>query len=187
MIKHYLCLITAAACLQAAAAQGREPGKPKFYSINSVGWIKGSAEPAFQWQTVNGIQVRHFFFGLGLGIDRYRYTGIPVFADGRYYTGKRSRGFFLYEDAGLHYVTEKTAGFWIKPAYTPGFYNDAGIGYKLALGRQTALLFSAGWSYKRVTQTQTQQVCPFVGPCYTEVNKYQYNFNRQLFKLGFGF
>ncbi len=185
MMKYSLSALVLVICLQAANGQASRKGI--FYSINSGGWIKGASESAFQWQTVNGFQKNNFFVGLGVGIDRYRFTSVPVFADGRIYTGHSPRGFFLYEDAGLNYVVGKDRSTNPELNYSPGFYNDAGIGYKIIFSGRTGLLLSAGWSYKRVKQSQSVQMCPIEGPCQLPTEIYKYDFTRLIIKLGLGF
>jgi hypothetical protein len=186
MLKYSLPVFALLVCLQVVNAQAGASRKGMFYSINSGGWIKGASESAFQWQTVNGFQKNNFFVGLGVGLDRYRFTGIPVFADGRIYTGRSPQGFFLYEDAGLHYVVGKDRSAHPELSYSPGFYNDAGIGYKIIVGGRTGLLLSGGWSYKRVKQSQSVQMCPVEGPCQLPVEIYKYDFSRLIIKLGLG-
>jgi hypothetical protein len=170
-----------------AGAQAPAKDKWRFYSVDVIGRIKGEYESVFLFQTVNGFQKKNLFLGIGAGLDGYRYTSFPVFADARIYAGHRPSAFFLYADAGVNFVVDDDKRLLNGGHFPPCFYNDDGIGYKIALGRHSGLLLSAGWTYKRVTLAQKSQVCPLAGPCYDYLEKYRYDLSRLIFKLGFVF
>ena len=137
-----------------------DTGPWKFHSINTVGLLVGQIGSAFQVQTVNGLQHKSWFAGVGLGLDFYRFRGIPLFLDLRKEFGSSANKFFLYGDAGAHFnwMTENQKN---NNLYTAdgnvynGFYSDAGIGYSIRLDNKTSWLLSAGYSYKTINETHT--------------------------------
>lgn len=74
--------------------------KPKFASQQLVGLLEGEGGSAFQIQTINGVQLKKWFMGLGTGIDWYEYRSIPVFLSLNYDLKMSNRRFFLSADAG---------------------------------------------------------------------------------------
>ena len=171
----------------AAKAQDKTPSKWRFHSINTVGWITGKTEPVVQLQTINGFRKDHLFLGLGVGTDHYKYSGVAAFADTRYYLGKRPSGFFAYGDGGIHFPTVTDKSLFSNIRYLKGFYSDLGAGYAVGCGKRSAIEFSAGWTYKRVTQRLSYWVHPTNAPDYEYVDKYMYNLTRIVFKAGFRF
>jgi hypothetical protein len=159
-------------------------GKWRFVSINQAGLLQGENGSAFLLQTINGFEKKHFFAGIGTGLDFYRFTSIPLFADVRKYFGNK-RQFFIYADGGFNFTWEKKDG---NPNYTSkwkaGFYGDGGIGCLIRAANGTGILISTGYSYKRVTDIQQQNYCPSSsGPC-NIVDNYIYDFNRLAIKIG---
>ena len=170
-----------------AFAQEKKPSKWVFYSFNTGGWIKGKTGSSFQLQSVNGFRKDHLFLGLGAGTDPYRVAGIPVFADARFFVGKRPSAFFVYADEGIHYPVKKENNPFYTIRYLRGFYSDMGIGYAFAYGKRSAVVLQAGYTYKRVTQRQSYWVHMVGSPDYEQVDRYVNDFNRLVFKLGFRF
>jgi len=170
-------------------------GAWKFHSINQVGMLQGEAGLAWQIQTVNGVQYRSWFIGIGLGLEDYRFRGIPVFADLRKEFGSGKNKFFLYGDAGIHLQSVKYSEkyhYSIYDHFTNGLYLDAGLGYKWRIFGHNALLLSAGYSYKSICEALAY-------PSFTyypillgmqqvnNIQKNQYSLNRLSFKLGWEF
>jgi hypothetical protein len=94
--------------------------------------------------------------GIGTGIDYYFLRGVPVFADVRR-TFTKSGALYSYFNFGLHlpWVKEVETD-WFKNAYKTGLYYDLGAGWQIRTGRRTAVVFSAGYSGKTVSETQTR-------------------------------
>ncbi len=165
--------------------QERGAGKWRFRSINQAGILQGESKSAFLLQTVNGFQKNNFFAGIGTGLDFYRFTSIPLFADVRKYVGN-NRQFFIYAEGGLNFTWEKKEkNLSYTSKWKNGFYGDAGVGCLLRITNGTGFLISAGYSYKRVTDIQTQTGCPpgGWGPC-NQIDNYIYDFNRLAIKIG---
>lgn len=76
----------------------------QFHSINNVGLLEGQTGSAFQLQSINGMQYKSWYAGIGLGLDFYRYRTIPLFLDIRKEFGSGSNKFFAYADGGVNFV-----------------------------------------------------------------------------------
>ena len=53
--------------------------KPKFQSQNFIGVLGGEKDASFQIQTINGVQYRTWFSGIGTGLDFYFQRSVPLF------------------------------------------------------------------------------------------------------------
>jgi len=190
MIRLILIIIVAFLFLQKTDAQQLSvSSKWKFHSLNQVGLLQGDSKGAFHLQSVNGFEKNNWFAGIGTGLDYYRYTSIPLFAEVIKYFGKPGNQFFVFGDAGTHFVWQKTDNsVYSTEKYYPGFYGAGGIGYKAVFKNGMGFLLSAGYSYKRVyRQEKYETICPFYGPCYVQTNDYRYDLNRLLIQIGLMF
>jgi hypothetical protein len=174
------------------SAQERSKTKSlQFHSINNVGLLEGEAGSAFQLQTVNGVQYKSWFVGIGAGLDYYRYRTIPLFIDARKEFGKSNNKFFVYADAGINFYWERDKDakqFYYDDKFKNGFYAEGGLGYKRKLNQKSSLLFSAGYSYKKLTEEgHSFWFDPgFPGSPYP-IEKINYNLNRLVLKAGIEF
>src|SRR5664279_2733207 len=138
------------------AQQKNASGHWSFQSIANVGLLEGQTGSAFQLQTINGARYKSWFAGVGLGLDFYRFRTIPLFLDIRKEFGKSINKLFVYADGGISYSwvtdTEKTS-YWTNNQFHNGFYTDLGLGYKSSIGKNSALVVSLGYSYKKVNET----------------------------------
>ena len=186
-------LIALLICINTTA----QKNKIHFYSINSFGLIGGESEVSTAFQTVNGIHFSNWFSGIGIGVDNYKYKTLPLFFDGRWFFGDDKRG-FIYGDLGYNFPLKDKPGkeipYYSTYHFTGGIYTDLGIGYKFPLYKKTFMLFSLGYSYKKVrTNIGVNRVtipCPLMsGPCNVGYNssKYDFNFNRIILKAGLVF
>jgi hypothetical protein len=174
-------------------AQKKDAARPwQFHSINNIGLIEGQKGSAFQLQTINGAQYKSWFAGVGIGLDYYRFRTIPLFADFRKEFGKTKNKFFVYADAGIDFYWKKDKDakqFPVDDKFKNGFYCETGIGYKLKINQKIALLFSGGYSYKKITEEGGNYYFdPPIGPNSTyPVQKINYNLNRLVLKIGIEF
>ena len=186
-MKGYYLILLLVVYAAAAGAQDKAPSPWRFHSINTMGVISGKSETRFQLQTINGVRKDHLLLGLGVGMDNYRYSGIPVFIDTRYYTSRLPSSFFGYADGGIHFPTRDKAAKVYDQKYLPGLYTDIGVGYAFECGRHSAVEMSAGWTYKRVTTEHSAWVTPVGAPPYQNIDRYIYDLTRLVFKAGFRF
>lgn len=174
-------------------AQQKKPVSAwRFHSINNMGLLEGAAGSAFQLQTINGVQYKTWFAGGGLGLDYYRFRGVPVFLDIRKMFPLSTNTFFIYGDIGIHaaWLTEnqKNSNSYVAVLsdFNNGLYTDAGAGYQICLGNKGALLISAGYSFKSLRGTQADySPMVFDGP--PAISRLRYDLNRVSVKMGLKF
>jgi hypothetical protein len=176
-------------------AQQKNVSSPwQFHSVNNIGLLEGQTGSSFQLQTINGAEYKSWFGGVGLGLDFYRYRTIPVFIDLRKEFGKASNKLFVYSDLGVDFswVTDnEKMNYSVDDQFGNGFYCDFGLGYKVAVGKHNNLLLSLGYSYKKLTETESYQDISFgyelsPGPN-SQMEKMNYGLNRLSIKIGWEF
>jgi hypothetical protein len=159
-----------------------------FHSFNQIGLLEAETGSAFQIQSVNGMQYKSWFGGFGVGLDYYRFRSIPFFLDLKKSFQNDGNGLFLYADGGIHFLwpldSQKT---YAEAAYKNSFYADIGMGYRLLLVRKTSLLFSAGYTYKKVVEQYPVNCDLWFGPCHATTDRYDYDLNRLSIKIGVSF
>jgi hypothetical protein len=164
--------------------------KARFQSVNQFAMIGGENHTGTAFQTINGIKFSNWFSGIGIGIDNYRYKTLPLFFDGRWYFGEDKKG-FVYGDIGHNFPLKDKPGkeIYYNDSYhfTGGIYTDIGIGYQVHLYKKSFLLFSLGYSWKKLEYKTGVVTCPLIGPCFVDYSKYNFNFNRMILKAGLGF
>ena len=162
----------------------------RFSSINSIGFAAGESVPGLVLETVNGIKFSNWFAGIGIGMDDYRYKTIPLFLEGRWMFGEEKRG-FLYGDLGYSIPGKNKPGNEIfhydSYDFSGGSYSAVGIGFQLPLYKRSAVEFSFGYSYKKISDKIGVRICPFAGPCYVDYSKYDFSFGRLVVKAGVAF
>ena len=157
-----------------------------FSSITQIGLVAGEQNESFLIQTVNGYEYKTWMVGAGVGIDGYRYRSIPLFFQLRKEFPVKGDAVFIYNDVGTNYPwlksNQKT---WRDGDFDPGLYYDGGIGYKVSL-RKHALVFSSGFSLKKISEEVSNVYCPFVpgSPCQQMRDTYYYSLKRLSFKVG---
>jgi hypothetical protein len=157
--KHIILLVvTFSALVDGFAQQKSIEGPWQFHSIYQAGLLKGQAGAALQLQTINGIQYKSWFAGIGAGIDYYRFRGIPLFFDARKAFGGSKNSFFVYADIGINFnwITNKQKLAYGMSQYkdiSRGLYTDAGLGYKIRAGEKHSFLISGGYSFKSLLAT----------------------------------
>jgi hypothetical protein len=160
--------------------------RPRFHTIASVGVAAGESTAKPLFQLVPGFSYDRWFTGIGIGLDQYNFTTIPLFADWRVNFGKTRSG-FLYANGGYNFSVNNKSGIdnWFKTTdrFEGGLYMDAGLGYRIRMGPLHRLLFSAGYSQKNITNIVGYTYQCFNPPCTEEVYRYHYNLGRIVTKL----
>jgi hypothetical protein len=168
------------------SAEAQDQNKLKFHSVNQLGIMQGQAGTAFQANTINGIRSGSFSAGVGLGLDTYVSTSIPVFLDIRKDLSAKQQSLFLYLSGGRHFVWDRKDTEWIKYESDPGWYYNTGIGYAIPLVSES-LIFTAGYSFKSYTErTEQAGFCPF-GNCPDFSETFRYKLRRISVTAGFRF
>lgn len=184
-----ICLVCLFLLVFISRSHAQDKNKIHFRSATSVGFVAGEKNNAFVAETVNGIAFSNWSAGVGVGIDLYEINSIPVFADLKYHFGKNKQA-FVYGNIGpdLPLKVKSDRKVWNGSYhYRNGVFAGAGIGYKVLLGKKKFLFFDAGYSYKRMNESGSYTICGIAPPCYTYYEKYEYNYRRIKFKMGFGF
>jgi len=160
----------------------------RFHSINQLGLLEGEVGSAFQIQTINGVQHGTWFGGIGVGLDYYRFRGIPLFLDLRKAFPFSGMRFFVYADGGIHFPwptdNEKSS---FGNGFLSGFYTDIGLGYEFIPRAKNSWILSLGYSYKKVAEEHVDVICLAGGPCNTNRYRLDYDLNRLSIKIGFAF
>ncbi len=182
-----------------SAQQNNSVNQWQFHSLNSVGLLEGETGSAFQLQTINGVNYKSWFAGVGLGLDFYRLRTIPLFADFRKEFGKSSNKIFVYSDVGINFswVTDKQKTSYVQnDKFGNGFYGDWGLGYKVLVTKKNNLLLSLGYSYKKTVETYDQVYYTYYPPGIfdgpgslpnVQTQKINYGLNRLTIKIGWEF
>ena len=133
----------------------------KFKSSLQAGSLFGQSgsKPALTISTINGIKIRQWFIGIGVGIDNYgAKRSIPLFAAVQKSLSPKANSFFLYGDAGYNLPwlqeQEKMKNV-VDYKQMGGLLYEAGIGYKFKIFRNNYFGLSAGYSFKQVKEKYT--------------------------------
>jgi len=188
-----------AALLALCAGAGLGQNPIKFRSTETVGLSSGSAGNCLQLQTVNGVSKGPWFVGLGAGLDYYRFRSVPLFLSVTrdLAVGKRD-WLFLYVDGGTNLLWYKRpAGSLITPGggeasstFHSGEYWSGGLGYLWKLGdhSKNAVLFSAGYTVKKLREDQTEvSGCPIGEICVVPPTPVVYEYLCRAYQLMIGF
>lgn len=176
-----VCLISVAITI---TADGQK--KMKFSSTTSVGIAAGEIGTFAVFQTVNGVQYKKWFTGIGVGYDSYYYKTIPLFLDARRSVNKQNN-VFIYGDAGYNFSWKnkpKELFSYSSYNFSGGFYGDIGFGFTAKFIKKTSLSITTGYSYKTLyNKVHVVNPC-LVGPCPENIYDYTYNFRRIILKTG---
>jgi len=187
----FLCLLVFSFSFVKAQENTDKPKNTKlrFRSINTMGVLAGENPPEPLLQTVNGLNYKTWFAGIGTGIDYYVERSIPVFLDVRKAISNNVKAPFIYVAAGKHFAwhTEKPAS-WISSGMQGKWYYDAGAGYQVPLSSKMQMILSAGYSCKKMTEEVNTM--PWVSawpPPHGAIQEREHIFRRLAFKMGLQF
>jgi hypothetical protein len=166
--------------------------KLSFRSLNYLGLLEGETGSAFQIQTINGLQRRGWFAGVGTGLDYYRYRSIPLFFSLSKKIGNQNRGFFISMDEGINFAWYKREKRWAddftSSKFSPSLYWVPSIGYSFGLrNNKDAILIGIGYSYKHLKEKVERSVFCINPPCEPVIERYDYRLNRLLMRIGWQF
>jgi len=189
-MKHILFFVLCLCTAGSISAQQKKVACPwQFHSINNIGLLEGEKGSAFQLQSINGMQYKSWYMGIGLGLDFYRYRTIPLFLDLRREFGRGHDKFFAYADGGVHFpwLTDNEKQTYLNnDHFETGFYTDLGGGYKIGVGNKSHLLLSIGYSLKKLRETY--QAYSYIPPDYPMQEEHiDYSLNRLTIKIGWEF
>jgi len=174
-----------------AQQKAGQPVKKKFtfHSVTEAGLLEGEGSSAFQLKSVNGIQYKTWFGGIGVALDHYNIRTVPVFADIRKDILMKPSTPFAYAAIGTQcvWLRDKDKYQYGWQEYKSGLYYNAGAGYKLSVAKKHALLVSAGYSVKKFSYHYSYASPCLVAPCPEYKNTTEYILRRLSFTLGFMF
>ena len=164
----------------------------KFQSSLQAGSLFGQAgsKPASTISTINGIKIKQWFTGIGVGIDYYgAKRSVPLFAAVQKNLSSKVNTFFLYGNAGYNFAWLKDDEKIKNVAYSKqvgGLFYDAGIGYKIKIFRNNYFGLSAGYSFKQVKEQYTGR-CWFCENYVPPLQKDNYKFRTVAVKINWWF
>lgn len=149
----------------------------RFRSSVAAGWLVGDKGNALELHSVNGVSNRDWFAGVGVGWDRYRMESVPVYLSVSRAFGLKRYAFFMSLDGGANFSK-----------LSPGLYGRSGLGLKLNIPKlRSSVLMDLGFSYKQSRDKKWVQVPCLVPPCPEFQEKYNYQFNRFSWRVGWQF
>lgn len=174
-------------CYGVAPATGQK--RITFSSQNYVGLLEGESGSALTLQTINGVKYKTWFTGIGTGLDYYQLRSIPVFLSANKDFSIKRNVLYLSVDGGTNIPWVKDLNTrWENPEFKRGPFIATGIGYKLKINDdKQALLFNAGYSFKRL-RSEVNVTSPCLSPpCAVDIEKTRYDFNRISLRAGLEF
>jgi hypothetical protein len=195
-MKKDLFLILVCLCNATCLFSQNQPSLPKqkntrFQSYNTIGLLTGEQTISASLQSVNGIQWKSLFVGAGLGFDFYGIGTTPLFLDLRKTFGQGPKKFFAYGDVGYNIAWPGSNNASFNSSILDqkgGFYSDIGIGYLIGFGKNDALILSAGYTFKSLSDNLVAY--PLCVPgivCEPLTERNEYHFNRISIKAGWRF
>jgi len=165
----------------------------RFRSDSYVGLSIGQMGSYGQGQTAGGLSRGPWFVGLGAGLDYYRYRNVPLFLSVTrdLLTDKRS-GLFLILDGGVDlpwYKTKPYAYQDMSSSFSAGPYWATGLGYRWRFSETSrkALLFSATYGMKKLTEHQTIKGSCYDPPaCTLNSDTYTFEYTDRTVRVGVG-
>ena len=173
--------------LSGYSCKGQE--KIKFTSMNYAGFLYGKGIVG-QFHSVNDLQKKNWFAGAGVGIDYDHYRTIPFYFSLTRFLANPKIPLFFSVDIGTNYPWENKSLRYIQ---SPGDYRQSlfwagGLGYSWRIkNSESKLLVNLGYSYKHLILDKVQVICPFIGPCFQNKERYDYKLNRLSIKAGWMF
>ena len=163
----------------------------KFHSTVQFGLLEGEAPSAFQIQTINGIQYKTWYAGIGVGIDNYKFRTIPLFADIQKNILNKPITPYVFTDIGIQFpwLRNDQKSQIAQSNFNNGFYFNFGAGYKINLIKNNALLFNTAFSLKQFSNNySTIYPCDF-GPCSEQdySQHFKYTLRRLSLQIGWLF
>jgi hypothetical protein len=172
----------------ALAQPGRKIPLP-FHSFNSVQVLMGKSNNSFAVHSVNGVQVKKTFVGIGVGFDYYYHRSVPLFLELRHDISRGERKLQAFVNAGIHIPFANINK--IDPGKTgdfkPGRLLAAGLDYYIPF-KKDAVVLGLAYSQKKVTQMVDNNIWnPSLNRIDNVPVKEVYEFNRIWLKIGWAF
>ncbi|HYH13718.1 MAG TPA: hypothetical protein VD794_00765 [Flavisolibacter sp.] len=184
-MKPFLIFLLSVCCCISHAQTGKSTNRPTFHSINLLGFLNGEAGSEPLVQTINGIQVKTYSMGIGVGLDYYKQRSVPVFLDIRKNIFRKAQSPFVYLDGGYHFLwSNNKPKEWIRTNEKGGLYYDLGIGYSFPASKTAAVQVSFGYSVKNMSEKVNQYPWRSSWPSPEDYQQLNYTLRRYSFKMG---
>ena len=157
--------------------------KTNFYSTISAGYVMGESGVFPGVQISSGISFKDFKISVGGGYDGYLFKSFPIFA-GISRDFDKKKKLFGFINGGYHFPKSEKNNVWSNPETEGGLYADAGLGFRIKLGKKNNLLLSSSYNYKRVRQFNTYIYQCITYPCPVNKTMSDYSLNYLSMRLG---
>ncbi len=176
--------------------------KWKGWGIAELGWISGTYEVSGDIRLQGGIQKNGWNIGLGTGVDYYRFTSFPIYAQGRKFIGKGKNKPFILTSIGINIPSEARkdlgqpmffdamnsfrAPSSLSYFYDMGIYTELGGGFAFLNKKGRGLLLSLSYTQKRIKESTTNYYyLQGIGEPTEDVS--EYIMNRAALRIGYKF
>jgi hypothetical protein len=158
-----------------------------FQSIAQAGALVGSSYGQFVIQSINGVNYKNFFAGVGVGLDFYYLRSVPVTIELREKLSNWRSSPFVYAAGGVNFPWDPDT----HSNFSKDGYWDFGVGYDIPANKSLSVSVSIGYSIKQLSESKTElsyQPVPVypMGTSDKEI-KYDYTFRRIVLKAGLSF
>ncbi len=138
----------------------------KYSGSFEAGVTNGNFETNAYLNTSHGLALNSWYFGLGSGVDYYRFRTVPVFAEVRKDFSNRNIRPFVQIVGGLNidWLTQEQKdhrfSWWqtTPSTFTRGVYFKGGTGVLFNAHKQVRFATTISWSYKSITEKYNDRV-----------------------------
>jgi hypothetical protein len=165
----------------------------KFHSQNYFGALAGDFDAALSFSTINGLQRGPWFGGIGTGVDNYYIRTVPLYLSLTRFLTNKFRSAYFTLDGGTNFVwdnsTANVYNYYSNDGdFSPLLYYGAHAGFKLGINKKSgSVLMSVGYSAKKINERYNTTFPCLVPPCPEYDQKFEYDFKRFSFRLGWMF
>lgn len=184
----FLLLVMVLVCFTSTAQIAKS--KWHFKSTNLIGNLLGEQGSKFSMQSINGFTKNNWSLGIGVGIDPYGHSSIPVFMDIRKSLGKKAWQPFVYADGGPSFPLPnpdlpKTWSSGL-PAFdlNTGWVAEFGIGLQKKIAGSTQFVLQFGYSQKYYSFLNHNGNIGFISGFWPETTTYEYQYRRWAVRMG---
>jgi hypothetical protein len=163
----------------------------RLWAMPEVGIQIGAMEPSLDFRFQGGIQRKNWMFGAGVGVDLYRFSSTPVYAQVRKLFKFRGTTPFLMASGGYNLKqSSDTVPTWIGSRVydrSGGFYGEFGGGFVFRVFKKERLSLSVVKNIKQVKESYDNDY--WLGPGQTRSARTTnlYTMHRAVIRLGWRF
>lgn len=162
---------------------------PQFKSYNTIQVLNGSTTTSMGVFSVNGIQSKRIFIGLGLGYDYYYLRSIPLFLEARYNLAGKVRKVQVFANGGANFAVKQSNKLFENKTgpYKIGRYWSTGFDYYVPI-KSFAFTLGLAYSTKQIIQmVDSYSWNPTLGRIDNIPIKEDYGLNRIAIRMGWMF